>query len=375
MMVLMYASGCGPQWTYTFVEAEKLARDNEKPIFVFYRDPFDPKSGQMFEMIRSPQAAELLKGMVCCTLVTEYNPNRRFVAQYGIQEAPAVVIVHPDGTYHSRPGIVDFEQFREFITQSKPPGAKPAVDIQIPRPTDYLLHAEGDFEDALAAARRQNRKLLIVYKWWLDADSTEFIRRMSRPEVAARVSEAVHCILDWDYVPNRKFVEQYGVSTYPSLIVVHQDGTADKLQGLATVEQIVGFLSKSLSQATRQRTQAAAPVRRPVIRDWDVDFARARIKSQRLGQGLFVFCHSPVSNESLRMDAMLSGAEAREILRGVIKCRVNWTSPRLREMMARYGVHRAPGFAAIRPNGNFASRQGVVSLGDIRQLRDYLSRG
>lgn len=368
--VASFASGCGPQWVYTFVEAEKLARDKEKPIFVFYRDPFDPKSGQMFETVQSPEAVALLQNMVTCTLVTEYNPNRRFMAQYNVIEAPAMTIIHPDGTYHSQNGTAGLAEIREFIQSSQPPGEKPSVDIQVPRPTDYILRAEGDYDNALAAANRQNRKLLIVYKWWLDADSTELIRRMSRPEVAARVGGAVHCVLDSDYVPNRKYVSQYGVDQYPAIIVVHQDGTADKLEGLSTVDQIVGFLSRALSQpASRQPRVSRTP---RVLDDWSQDFVRSRIQSQRTNTGLFVFCHSPMSNESLRMDAMLSDTQARSILSGAIKCRVNFSSPDMRQLMADYGVHNAPGYAAIRPDGVFASRQGVISYDDLQHLRRFL---
>jgi len=364
------SSGCGPQWVYTFVEAEKLARDKEEPVFVFYRDPFDPKSGQMFETVQSPEATALLQNMVTCTLVTEYNPNRRFMAQYNVIEAPAMTIIHPDGTYHSRSGPAGLAEIREFIQTSKPPGKRPSVDIQVPRPTDYILRAEGDYNDALAAAKRQNRKLMIVYKWWLDADSTELIRRMSRPEVAARVGSAVHCVLDSDYVPNRKYVSQYGVARYPAIIVVHQDGTSDKLEGLSTVDQIVGFLSQAMSQPAKPQTRAYRPPR--VLDDWSQDFVRSRIQSQRTNTGLIVFCHSPMSNESLRMDALLSDPQARSILSGTIKCRVNFSSPDMRQLMADYGVHNAPGYAAIRPDGVFASRQGIISYDDLQHLRRFL---
>jgi len=42
--------------------------------------------------------------------------------------------------------------------------------------------------------------------------------------------------------------------------------------------------------------------------------------------------------------------------------------------MAQYGVLRAPGFVAIRPDGAFVARQGVVSKTDLGQMHDYLNR-
>ena len=64
---------------------------------------------------------------------------------------------------------------------------------------------------------------------------------MSRPEVAGYFSESVNCILDWDYAPNREHVAKYGVTAFPSVIIVEPDGRYRILKGLPSVEQLVRF--------------------------------------------------------------------------------------------------------------------------------------
>ncbi len=251
VLLILCSSGCAPTWVYSYVEAERQAKPAEKPILIVYRDHLDVKSGKVQDMVESPSLASATSKYVRCSLISAFDPNRRYLAQYGVTSPPALVIVHPDGTFHCLRNEFSTSIIKEFLTTSKAPGERPRVDMQVPRPTDYLVRAEGTFEKALDKARRQNRKLMIVYKWWLNPDSTELISRMSRPEVANRCTETVNCVLDWDYVPNRKHVAQYGVTKFPAIIVVNQDGSYQTHQGLGTVNELVRFLEKALSTRTR----------------------------------------------------------------------------------------------------------------------------
>ena len=262
LCLLPLLQGCGPKWVYTFVEAENIARPADRPILVFYRDHLDVASGQMMEMLARPEITRLTNGTVLCSLVSEYDPNRRFVAQYGVVTPPALVVVHPDGTYHAYTGPPNIEQMAKFLTEAKPPGKQPNVDIQIPRPTDFLIRAEGIYERAVATAERQNRRLLIIYKWWLDGTSTELLKRMTRPEVASRCTETVNCVLDWDYVPNRAHAAQYGVTSYPAIILVDRNGEYRVLEGMASVEEIVRFLTRPEAGGRRGAEASTTPAQR-----------------------------------------------------------------------------------------------------------------
>lgn len=364
-------TGCGPQWVYTFVDAEKMAKPAEKPILVFYRDHLDVKSSTVQDWLSSPALSSDLHRFVLCSLVSAYDPNRRYIGQYGVMAAPALVVVHPDGTYHALTEIGGVDAIAAFLRSAKAPGNQPNVDIAVTRPTDYLMRAEGTYEKAIDQARRQNRKLLIVYKWWLNADSTELIARMQRPEVASRCTETVNCVLDWDYVPNRAAVARYGVRKFPAIIVVNQDGNYMAREGLLEVDEIVRFLTTALSSG-----RAAPPPPQQVRAGWNWSpyHDRARLQASRTGKGMFIFYHSLVEDESARVTRLLETQTVTAMFADMVHCSLAWSSPRNREIMKEYGVAQSPACVAVRPNGTYLVREGAVTIDDLRELQQFLSR-
>ncbi len=241
---VMVCAGCGPSWHLDFESAERQARVVERPILVFYKDSLDLRSSRMEDLLEGPQLAPFLKGKLLCMLISEYPPNRRFAGQYGILQPPGLALIHPDGTYHFRNGPMTLTDMENFFTNAKPPGTRPTLNPQIPRSIDYSW--EGVYEDAVAKARRLNRELLIVYKWWLSPESTELLTIFqTRPEVARHFTETVNCLLDLDYAPNRLHVRKYGVTQVPSVILVHRDGTYHAHSGPMTPDQIVRFVTSA----------------------------------------------------------------------------------------------------------------------------------
>ena len=74
----------------------------------------------LMELLAQPEVSPLINGMILCSLVSEYNPNQRYVAQYGVQRAPAVILVHRDGTYHTRTGPMSTDQIVQFLANDIP---------------------------------------------------------------------------------------------------------------------------------------------------------------------------------------------------------------------------------------------------------------
>jgi len=368
--------GCASQWVYSYVEAERVAADQVRELLIVYRDHLDLRSADLEEAVRGPQLAPALKKYVLCSLVSAYPPNRKYLAQFGVVAPPALVVVHTDGTYHARTEDLSPAGIAQFLTAAQPPGNQPRHDISVPRSTDYLLHAEGIYDNALEKAQRLNRQLLIVYKWWLDDESTRLIARMSRPEVAARCAGAVCCVLDWDYMPNRRHVARYGVSRYPALIVVHRNGSSDVLEGPAETDRIVAFLSRTLDGAGAAGNPNDPPLNphasaaKPGWR-WSTDFLRARERAGRAGVGLFVFLHNPADADSARMMQLLQSDAAAAVLDTTVNCSLN-DAPAIRDLLKPYGVTRAPTFLAIRPDNSYRRHEGTATLDQLRGLRDFL---
>jgi hypothetical protein len=242
MPLTLLLAACAPQWHYEYDPAIRQARRYDKDVLVFYKDPMGPASSRVLEHLRSPELQPLLEDKVRCTLVPFYAPNRKFTAQYGVFEPPALIVIHPDTTYHALPGLKTPAEIREFITKARPPGERPNLNPGIPTRGGFEYF--NTLEPAVEKARRQNRPLFIIYKWWLDPNSTELIRRVSRPDVAEYFSRTVNCILDWDFVPNRAQVAKYGVNDYPAMILIYPDGAVRTLNGLPSVEQVIRFVTQ-----------------------------------------------------------------------------------------------------------------------------------
>lgn len=241
VLALPSIAACAPTWGYAYDESLSQARRQDRDLVVFYKDPLDGQSGLMRDVLESPTVSPLLRNKVRCALVPFYAPNRDFVSQYGIDEPPAIVIVHPDATYHALAGVHDEAEVRAFIESARPPGLEPNTDPRIP--TSRGFEYFNIFERAKEKAERQNRRLVIIYKWWLNPESTELVRRILRPEVSRYFDASVNCILDWDHVPNRAHVAEYGLTTYPAIVIVEPDGRFSTLKGLPAVEQIIRFVS------------------------------------------------------------------------------------------------------------------------------------
>ncbi len=331
-------------------------------MLVFYKDPLDVNSGKLRDAVESPSVRPLANGMVQCLLVPSYPPNRSFVAQYGIRDTPALIVIHPDGTYQRLKGVHSAQEVRAFLESAKGPGLSPEVNPRIPRGTtfDYF----NIYERAVEAAQRQGRRLIIIYKWWVNAESTELIRRISRPDVARYFAESVNCILDWDHVPNRSHVKKYGVTKFPAIIIVEPDGRYRSLTGLPAVDRIVRFVV-----ASPQRTEKRESPRRTSSVIWFADFDAANLVSQRTGKSLFLFYHSKVSNRSERVAHMLDEPDLRDVLSKFVTCRLDWSHQANRARMSRFGVQSVPAGVVVHHDGSYDV---IARDFSAQNLRDFL---
>ena len=177
----------------------------------------------MKQAIESPKVEQALEDKIVCVLDESYEPNQRFVAQYGVDHYPSVILVHRDGTYHRHGGVLSADAIVNFIETAQPPGRRPMINPQIPRSVDYLWQA--DYERAFQIAEQQNRSVFIFYKSVISADCNEMLLNVfSRPDVAELFNDTVNCLLDWGYPPNRRLMVRYGVTNVPGVVIVNPDG-------------------------------------------------------------------------------------------------------------------------------------------------------
>jgi hypothetical protein len=235
-------TGCShSRWHLDYEKALQEARTENKSILILYKDSLETESGRMRDILESPKVARTQSDKAWCMLVPFYAPNRQFMAQFGVHAAPAIVVVRPDLTFHALRGLHDESSVESFLAKTDQPGSRPQRNIAVPRRAN--LRFFNVYDRALRRAERQNRRLVVVYKWWLDGASTAMISRMYRPHVSRYLSETVNCVLDWDHAPNRRIAGRYGVTEYPAIILVEPDGTSRSLVRPQSDEAIIRFLA------------------------------------------------------------------------------------------------------------------------------------
>ncbi len=239
---LLTAGGCMSlgAWINDYVAAEKQQKRTQQDMLIFYKDYLDVTSGDVHTALRTGAVKDATEDMVRCVLVTDYEPDRAYVAQFGVMRSPALIVLRSDGTYHARVGPMTEADILDLLQRARSPGDAPRRDPFIPRPVTYRWI--NSLPAATAEARRSNRPLLIFYKWWVSNQSLTMQRTLEEPEVGRATAGFVHCRLEYDYLPNRTVMETFGVTRAPTLVVQQPDGSYRVLDGPATADEVVRFV-------------------------------------------------------------------------------------------------------------------------------------
>ncbi len=361
-------AGCAPVWHYEFEVAENITRAQEKEMLVFFKDSLDIHSSKMEKVLENPLVKAQFANRVLCKLVSDFPPHRRYVAQYEVLQPPALILIHVDGTFHRYSGLPDPEQVQQFLASSKAPGIAPTANPQIARNIDYRW--EGVYKNAVAKAERMNRKLFVVYKWWLSPESTELLSvLLNRPEVARHFAETVNCLLDMDYLPNRSHVRRYGITDVPAVILIDRDGTYHAHSGPMTADQLIRFAVRSANTPGKKPSSAFTDrMETRASYHWYSEFTRAIAHARNRGVNLFVFYHSLYSDQSSKMARLLDQSRVADMFQGTINCRLDFSDASNRQLMSRYRIDRGPAFLVVRPDGSYHKRSGLVTADDLADL-------
>jgi len=126
-LLVALAAGCGGGTDYDWVmddygRARKLARENDKHLFVYYRWWMSPECGTVErDVLENPEIKKLFRTSVNCWLHLEWQANQAVMEDFGVHDVPAFVIVAPDGTFEQRSGATTPEQFEPWVRQTMPP--------------------------------------------------------------------------------------------------------------------------------------------------------------------------------------------------------------------------------------------------------------
>lgn len=251
---LVICSGCVPAltrwasdgWVADYDAAEQRQRESGRELLILYKDARAGADTSLEEALASPLVKEVIRGYVRCRLFRSYEPDRRYVAQYGIDRAPALILVHRDGTYHSRSGLTSTAKLAAFLADAKPPGARPVINPYIPRRPRYDWH--GSIEEAQQVARLTGRPLLIVFYRTLSRDWQELNKLLSRHEVYRRFADMVPCRIGLTSFSADAYITQFGALKLPAIVIADCDGSRRVLELPRSYEAVVRFADSARGQ-------------------------------------------------------------------------------------------------------------------------------
>ncbi len=178
-------------------------------------------------------------GYIRCKLPKTYEPNRRYVGQFGVDRAPALIVVHGDGTYHARSGSMSAADVAAFLAHATPPGQRPEINPYIKRRVRYEWHRS--IEEAEEEAQQTGRAVFTVFYRSFSSDWQVLRKLLSRQEVYSRLADMVHCRIGVLGFSGRAQGTRFGALTLPAVVIAHRDGTHDALELPQSYEAIVRF--------------------------------------------------------------------------------------------------------------------------------------
>ncbi len=261
--VLLVGTGCVAPlslnghgaWAHDYDTAERRLQESDRDLLVFYLDDRPGRRDAFEKVLKSAPIRSLGERFVCCTLIRSYEPDRRYVSQYGVHRAPGVIRVHRDGTYHSATGIRAAFDVLRFVDGATPPGAHPELNPHIPREARYDWM--DSIEDAERRAHRTARSTLIVfYRSW-SGDWRQLEKLLTPHEVFRRLAGVVHGRVAVS--PLRKQIEsaRFGTLRLPALVLVQPDGGFSTLELPPSSESVTRFADAALQPARNGGDEAA----------------------------------------------------------------------------------------------------------------------
>ncbi len=243
-------------WLADYDTAEQRIRESGEQLLIFYADTRPGADRSMERALKSDRVKPIIADTVRCMLVKSYEPDRRYVAQYGVDRAPALVLVHADGTYHAQAGSMSVEKIAEFLAAARPPGAKPILNPFIPRQPKYNWLRSIDVAEE--AAERTSQPMLIVFHRRLSHDWRRLEKLLSRHEVYMRLADMVHCRIGMFPFLGKTPDTPFGAMRLPALVIVRGDGTYDVLELPTSCEAVVRFADTALRTERPAQSDSAS---------------------------------------------------------------------------------------------------------------------
>ena len=251
-VALLLVSGCHRAhrewarltWPADFETAERKQAQQDRDVLIAYQAADPQVKGDVLKVLTDEQLRGRLDDYITCLLYDSYEPSRRYVEQFGVWRAPAVVVLRTDGTYHAHCGPLTPADVEALLAAAQEPGQLPQRNDLIHRVADYDWHHSLDA--ALDAATPGQPVLIARVRARSPWIARQLEQMLATHEVHTRCAGWVHCWLT-DYRPWGGW-SRFGVEQLPALVVIDAAGGAHTLEQPTGADQIARFLDQSVAE-------------------------------------------------------------------------------------------------------------------------------
>ncbi len=248
-------------WFADYDAAEARVRESGRELLIIYQDNRPGGDRALEHAVKSAAGTKLSVRHVRCVLSKAYEPDRRYVAQYGIERAPALILIHRDGTYHARSGGMSSAAVARFIANATQPGKVPVINPYVPRAPFYGWRENVD--QTMEASRRSGKPALIVFYRSLTSDWARLEALLSRRDVYRRLAPLVHGRVSLKAFFKDVYISRFGALKLPAIVIAHDDSTHFVLEMPTSYDTVVRFADTALSGvATPASRSAGTPAQR-----------------------------------------------------------------------------------------------------------------
>ena len=230
------------KWHADYDSAETAVRHTSRTMLIRFVDPRPGRRDLLDEAFENKQLTRRLREYVCCVLYKAYEPDRRYVSQFGVKRAPAVIVVHPDKTYHARTGQMSADAVLAFLDGATSPGTPATINPLIPREANYGWLDKLD--DVFQSVRETGRPGLVVFYRRFAGDFKAIREMMSKHEVYSRVCHMVHGRDGgWNRWASTRETP-FGEIKLPAIVLIQADGRHEILEMPDSSAAIARFVDR-----------------------------------------------------------------------------------------------------------------------------------
>ncbi len=260
--LLLSLTGCASwpvpfasDWMADYDRAERQQSNSGKQVLFFFKDERRPRNKSVREAIADPRVKTLIEPHLKCTLAQEYEPDRQYARQFGVERGPALILLGADGMYRAHSGPMTTDEVRAFLQDADAPRLAPVRNPHLHHEVRY--HWSSDLVAVEARARRTGRPILIVLFHEFSREFEKLSRQLDEPPVFRQFRNHEHCKLGVVWGSRRAARERFQVRDLPALVVVSPEGDSRVLEKPISARAIVRFAQ---ANAVEEVTQDASAV-------------------------------------------------------------------------------------------------------------------